>query len=421
MRKAGSILLAVCLLVISLTGCGGDAKTDAPATPSNGNSTLLSEITGETEPAAEPEAQEEAVPETAEAQAPAAAASPAADSGDGAARVYTDDAYISSLNLSDYLELADYNKAELTSVRDEITDEDLQGQIDYILDQYATYEPVKDRTEAVSGDRAVIDFTGRINGETFDGGSAEDYDLDIGSGRFIPGFEEGIIGHNTGETFDLNLTFPEQYAEQYAGKDVVFTVTLKELKERIVPELNDDFVAGLTVKDNDGNPITDTETFSDFIHAKMEELAQETYESDLKAEMVTWLEVNSEFKKDPPAAVVDRLKDRIADSYNNYAASYGMDLETMLTSMGMTMEIYEADVQDSALLLAKQLMLTNAVAEKEGITLTEEELNEALAEDAAAAGMSVEDFTASQDMRFYEEQLLGTMAVEALADRYIDQ
>ena len=78
-------------------------------------------------------------------------------------------------------------------------------------------------------------------------------------------------------------------------------------------------------------------------------------------------------------------------------------------------------MQDSALLLAKQLLLTNAVAEKEGITLTEEELNEAIAEDAAAAGMSVEDFTASQDMRFYEEQLLGTMAVEALADRYINK
>ena len=421
MRKAGSILLAACLLSISLAGCGQDAKTDTPATPMNGNSTLLSEITGETAADEETAVPEEAAQEAAQSQPQADAASPAADEGEEAPKEYTDDAYISSLDLSDYIELADYSKAELTSVKDEITDEDLQGQIDYILDQYATYEPVKDRTEAVSGDRAVIDFTGRIDGETFDGGSAQDYDLDIGSGRFIPGFEDGIIGHNKGETFDLDLTFPEQYAEQFAGKDVVFTVTLKELKERIVPELNDDFVAGLTVKDDDGNPITDTETFSDFIHAKMEELAQETYESDLKSEMVTWLENNSEFKKDPPAAVVDRLKDRIADSYKSYAASYGMDLETMLTSMGMNMEAYEADVQDSALLLAKQLMLTRAVAEKEGITLSESDLNEALEEDAAEAGMSVEDLKSSQDMRAYEEQLLGTKAVDALVEKYINK
>lgn len=421
MHRKSTALLAVLTGLVMATGCAGG---EVQQTPSNGNSVLLSEVTGE-ENAPQDQQAEEAAPGTQEAgeEAPESAPEAAGTAAAAAAgtetgpKEYTDDAYIDSIVLSDYIDLADYEQIEYQAQKAEITDDDLKAQIDYIVEQNSTYEPVEDRDEAMSGDRAVIDFEGRMNGETFEGGSAEGYGLVLGSGNFIPGFEDAIIGRKVGETFDAELTFPQNYKEELAGKDVTFTITVHSLEQLVRPEYNDELVAGFGLTDSDGNAITDTAGFEAFVRTRMEELEEEEYNDALRSELIIYLEDNSEFKQDPPAAVVARLKDTIAGSYSSYAASYGMDLDSMLEAMGMDAESYEADISDTSLRFAKQLMLTACLAEKEGITLTEEEIEEHAAQDAEENGMSLEDFKASQDMRSYAEQLLGTMAVDAVIGR----
>ena len=204
-KRAITILMGGILAAGLIAGCGKDNNT-ASNTPSGGNSVLLSEVTGEVSgeetesaPAAETAEQTEsaAVPEEEE----------------NVVWEYTDDAFSYTMDLSEYIELPDYSNITLTTVKEEVTDEDLEAQIDYILEQNSTYETVEDRTTAISGDRAIIDFEGRMNGETFEGGSASGYGLDLGSGNFIPGFEDGIIGHEVGDKFDIELTFPEDYTE----------------------------------------------------------------------------------------------------------------------------------------------------------------------------------------------------------------
>ncbi len=420
MHRRSTALLAI-LTVLMMTGCGaGEAQ---PATPNNGSSVLLSEVTGEqndTGDAQDAETAEAGAQDEAAQQAEETASSPAAADAAGAEegpKEYTDDAYVDSLVLSDYIELADYAAMEYQTQKAEITDDDVQAQIDYIVDQNSSFEPVEDRDEARSGDRAVIDFEGKMNGETFEGGSAQGYGLVLGSGNFIDGFEDAIIGRKVGETFDAELKFPENYKEELAGKDVTFTITVNAIEQLVRPEYNDELVAGFGLQDSDGNAITDTAGFEAFVRTRMEELEDEEYRDALRSELILFLEDNSEFKKDPPAALAARLKDTIAGSYKNYAAANGMELEDMLEAMGMTTEAYEADISDTSLKFAKQLMLTAYLAEKEGITLTDAVIEEHAAQDAEENGVSPEAFKAQQDMRSYAEQLLGTMAVDAVIGR----
>lgn len=148
------------------------------------------------------------------------------------------------------VEISDYKGLEVTKKSTEVTDEDVDAEIKKVQDRNSRLVTVEDRA-AESGDVAVIDFEGFVDGVAFEGGKAEHYSLNLGAGQFIPGFEEQIVGHNIGEEFDITVTFPEDYqAEELAGKEAVFKIKLHELKKRELPEVDDEFVKDVSEFDN---------------------------------------------------------------------------------------------------------------------------------------------------------------------------
>ena len=141
------------------------------------------------------------------------------------------------------VELGDYDAIEIEKVDETVTDEDVEKEIERKLKENSTKQDVTDRA-AKDGDETTINFEGFVDGVAFEGGKGEKYPLTLGSGSFIPGFEDQIVGHNVGESFDVNVTFPEQYqAEDLAGKDAVFKVDLLGIKETVLPELDDEYVS----------------------------------------------------------------------------------------------------------------------------------------------------------------------------------
>ena len=167
-------------------------------------------------------------------------------------------AYLSGITASDYVELpADY--AALTVEVEpaaEVTDEEVENLIDSQRESRKELQEITNRSAVQEGDVVNIDYVGRIDGEEFDGGSAEGYNLEIGSGSFIEGFESGLIDQRVGDTVTLELTFPEDYGDSTkAGVDAEFEVTINSIQQYVVPDLTDDFVAGLALQDEFGNVV----------------------------------------------------------------------------------------------------------------------------------------------------------------------
>ena len=182
---------------------------------------------------------------------------------------------------TDDLKITQYKGVEVSEVDkpEKVTDEDVDAAIQANLQTNATTEEVTDRA-VEEGDTATIDFTGKIDGTEFEGGSSTDYPLVIGSGSFIEGFEDSIIGHNIGDTFDWNGKFPDDYSNaDYAGKDVTFTITVKGISVEKVPELTDDFVKSVSDKS------TTVDEYKKEVKKQLEDEAQATYEDTLRQEV----------------------------------------------------------------------------------------------------------------------------------------
>ena len=249
----------------------------------------------------------------------------------------------------------------------EVTDEDVDARIDSILVQNSYAIEVTDRA-AELGDTALIDFEGKKDGVAFDGGTASDFELRLGSQQFIEGFEEGIVGHNVGETFDLDLTFPEDYGEEtLAGQPVVFTVTLKALTIQETPELTDDFVK--TVSET----ATTVDEYKEEVKKSLQEDNKAMVEEGLKE--AVWSEVvdNSEVKEYDEEEVKAKT-DELYEQYEGMAQAYGMEFPEFLSSyLQMDEESFATEAEKVAKLQIKE----NLIAE-----LLEEELNVDLSEKA---------------------------------------
>ena len=182
---------------------------------------------------------------------------------------------------TDDLKITQYKGVEVDEVEkaDEVTDEDVDASIQATLQTNATTTEVTDRP-VQEGDTATIDFTGKIDGAEFEGGSSTDYPLVIGSGSFIEGFEDSIVGHNIGDTFDWNGKFPDDYSNaDYAGKDVTFTITVKGIGVEEVPELTDDFVQ--TVSEESKT----VDEYKEEVKKQLEDEAETTYNDTLRQEV----------------------------------------------------------------------------------------------------------------------------------------
>src|SRR3712207_2338814 len=214
------------------------------------------------------------------------------------------------------------------------------------------------------GNTVVIDFKGLLDGEAFEGGSAEKFDLVVGSGSFIPGFEEQIIGHKAGEEFEVNVTFPEDYpAEELAGKPAVFEVKLHEVKVKELPELNDEFA-------QDTTEFESLEELKSDIRTKLENNAKEEAKSQMRDAVVE--KVAEGVEVDIPNSMVEAQMDRMINDLNMQLSYQGWSIEQFAELSGQSMEEIRESRRDDALKMVKNTLVVEEVAEMEKVEVTQD-------------------------------------------------
>ena len=313
-----------------------------------------------------------------EAAAAATTAAAAAAQEEEQAWKKDDTSYLSGITASDYVELPDDYKHQSVEVAkpDDPTDEEVEQRIQAVLQSNGALEEVDRKVE--EGDTVNIDYVGKIDGEEFAGGSGS-YDLLIGSGAFIEGFEDGLIGAKKGETLDLNLKFPDDYpAEDVAGKDVVFTVTVNKISEYA---LSDDFVKSLNLTNDFGQAVTDVDTFREYIRSNMIEENEGTYTWLIKHEIDNNLLETVTFKQDIPASMLESYYFQYQNYRSNAASSNYMDLATFMQKQyGATADNYDTMIRDFAKQGAQLGLIYQAIADERELNPTEEEIRTAIAE-----------------------------------------
>ena len=322
--------------------------------------------------------------------------------------------YFDEINADEYVTLGDYKGLEVVSTVQSIGDEEVDSYIEYMLSSTSgELEEVTDRDVIENGDVANIDYVGKKDGVAFDGGTAEGYDLGIGSGSFIPGFEEGLVGVKKGETVDIELTFPENYhAPDLAGAEVVFTVTVNGIYKEIKPEFNDAFVAELAIEN-----VSTTEEYRSYLKNMMEENEKQYALQDVQTQLLAMVTENATVSG-TPQELVDRFYQVNINNMTYNAMMYGMDLQTFVSSYyGLDEESFEAETVAVAEESAKQALVCLKIASEENIVVTEEEVNAAVEESYAEYGYpSAEEFKATIDMDEYKDSLLLNKIVDFLVE-----
>ncbi len=319
---------------------------------------------------------------------------------------------------TDAVKITQYKEVEVDQVQKpgEITDEEVDTQIQTALDAQAETKEIKDRA-VKDGDIVNIDFVGKIDGKKFDGGSAEGYDLEIGSDSFIDGFEDSIISHKIGDKFDWNGKFPDNYGNtEYAGKDVVFSITLNGITERIVPELTDETVAKLS--ENAKN----VEEYKKEVKGQLEDNAEQEYQNQLYSKVWGKVLENTEIKKYPDGEK-EKAQEQLKSRYEELAKSYDMEFKDFVENqMGMSEEDFDKQAAEVAEQNVKSKMVTNAIAEKEKITLSDEVYEKELKRIVEMYGYDSVDALKEQ---VEEEELkataLNNLVVEELAKNCIQK
>lgn len=303
-------------------------------------------------------------------------------------------------NLEDHVKLGEYKGLEYQDSTVDVTEQEVQGEIDNRLAAAKGTEGFSTelKEEAVAeGDVLSIDFLGKVDGVAFEGGEGEDYSLTIGSGQFIPGFEEGLIGWKVGDKKDLNVTFPADYGSpELAGKEAVFTVTINSGTRPVMPEYGLDFVTATS----------EFKSLEEYEAAVKEELLQKKTDEALALKQNTlWNQVmeNAEILGYPEGEVDARKQENI-EYYTNYATQYNMDLNSFVTAYFGMDEAAFADYLDMyAQTIVEQEMVMYAIAKAEGISLSDKEYKDLLVLTLKEQGFSGEDAFESQSGMSFEE------------------
>ena len=322
---------------------------------------------------------------------------------------YGPEAYLSGINVADYVTLGEYTGVEVSVDAPVVTDEYLDSYIDYVLQSNMVTTEITDRP-VEEGDIVNIDYEGKIDGVAFDGGTAQGYDLTIGSGTFIDGFEDGLIGAETGETVDVNVTFPENYqGEEVAGKDAVFTVTVNSISVETLPELTDEFVQGLDVG------VNTVEEYRQYAYDLLMEEEQATHDSNAEIAVLEAVMAGSQIQ-DPPEDMTNRYYNRIIDNMTYYASLYGYDLETFLSMQGTS----EDAIRESAAQAGQEIIVMQAIADAEGLSVTDEELDAEIETNAGSLGYDdVEEYRASLDVEGYREYMMSEKVLNFLLENAV--
>jgi len=264
-----------------------------------------------------------------------------------------------------------------------VTDEDVQNELKSLQERQAELV-VKEDGKVEEGDTVVLDFEGFVDGEAFEGGKAENYSLEVGSGSFIPGFEDQLVGLEAGAEKDVEVTFPEEYhAEELAGKPAVFKVKIHEIKAKELPELNDEFA-----KDVDEEVETLAE-LTEKTKKRLEEAKENEADAKLREELVVKAAENAE--ADIPQAMIDTELDRMMKEFEQRLQMQGMNLELYFQFSGQDENALKEQMKEDAEKRVKSNLTLEAIAKAENLQVTDEEVEEELSKMAEAYNMPVEN------------------------------
>ncbi|MBO6158111.1 MAG: trigger factor [Firmicutes bacterium] len=416
MKKAFSIILTMGLLLGILSGC---SSAQEPAKDQSVNVQIIEESSlteasagtdsASTEPAA-------GLTDESAAETSAADGAQTSESAENTSSyvpfdfssAIDDNGYLKGITAKNYVELCDYMGIVIPGDVAAVSEEEIQSEIDYMLENYAETEQVMDKA-VEDGDTVNIDYVGSIDGVTFDGGSTQGQGttVTLGVTSYIPGFLEQLVGHMPGENFNIDVTFPESYhAENLAGKDAVFNITINYIENKKLPELTDEFVL-----ENLNEASYNLSTVEDVRNFVIESLR----EPKIDAYVTEYLNENCTFKT-APGSLITYMQDMMIDYYAYYADNYGMDIDTFLQQYEQvdSVEALKEKYMDATMEDVNAALLLQAIAEDQGIVVTQDEI-----------GMYFEEINGSPDYSMYEEEyglpyLMQAVLLEKVHDLLID-
>lgn len=304
------------------------------------------------------------------------------------------------------VKLGEYKGLKAVKLPTEATDEDVENELKQMQERNSRLIDVTDRN-AEMGDTATIDFEGFTDGVAFEGGKGENYPLELGSGSFIPGFEEQVAGHGVDDEFDVNVTFPEEYAEELAGKDAVFKCKIHEIKTKELPELDDEFAKDVSEFDT-----------LDEVKEDLKKQIAEKKEKDAKIDLENQLleQVVENMEVEIPECMFTKRTDEMVQEYNYRLQMQGLNLETYLQYMGQDMETFKASFKEGAEKQVKVSVALAAIMDAENIEVSDEEIDAEAAKIGEQYGMDIDQVKKAIPANQLTEDIKRNKAVDLIVE-----
>lgn len=308
------------------------------------------------------------------------------------------------------VKISEYKGLKAPKLAKTITDEDVMKQINGMLERNARIISVDDRAAQLE-DEVTIDFEGFKDGVAFDGGKGNDFPLTLGSGQFIPGFEEQVVGHNIGEEFDINVTFPENYQmEELAGQPAVFKIKLKAISVKELPELNDDFV-------KDSSDFDTVDELKKDVKDKMEEQAEKA--AAVGFENKVFEQIIDNVEAEIPDCMVESRVNGLVSDFEQSLKAQGMSLDMYLQYTGMDEDSFKETFRDRAANEVRLRLGLQEIAKIENIDATDEEIDKSLSELAANNGMDLESVKRFVPIDAYKADVVASKVADFVKENAI--
>lgn len=304
--------------------------------------------------------------------------------------------------------LGEYKGLEVVREKSDVSDEEVDAEVQRVLKRNARIMTAE--RAAAMGDTAVIDFEGFMDGTPFDGGKGENYSLVLGSHSFIPGFEEQVVGMSAGEEKDVNVTFPEDYHEGLSGKDAVFHVKCHEVKESILPELDDEFAKDVSEFDT-------LAEYRESLRKNLQETREKNVERNFREAVLEKAAEN--ITVEIPDAMVEEQHEIMINDYANSLMNQGIELEQYIAMMGMDMDTFRMNTRPSAARQLRVNLMLDAVAKAEGFEVTEEDIETELQKMADAYKLKLEDVKAAVPVESLRKDILERKAADLICENAV--
>lgn len=312
--------------------------------------------------------------------------------------------------VSPEVELGEYKGLTAEKKSTEVTDEEIDAEINAQRERNSRLVSAEDKA-AETGDTADINFEGFVDGEAFEGGKGENYPLVLGSGQFIPGFEDQVVGHKAGDEFDVNVTFPEEYAPELAGKDAVFKVKLNEVKVKELPELDDEFV-----KD-----VSEFDTLAEFkadIKKNLEEKKVKEADSDFENQLIE--QVIDGMKAEIPDVMIDKKVDENVNDFGYRLQMQGMNIETYLQYLNTDLDTFKESFREQSEKQVKTTLALAKIIELENLSADDAEIEAEIAKLADMYKMDVDKIKKAVPVENITEDIKMRKAVELIKSSAVE-